>query len=240
MNIILFSPSEVQLPLPRADIRARHILDVLRRRPGDTFDAGIIDGPRGKATVVEISDTELRLAFAWGEATPPLAPIRIILGLPRPPTARDVLREGATLGVASLDFVVTEKTEAGYAQSSLWRGDEWRQHLVAGAAQAFDTRLPVVSFGRELEAVLKTIPAAAHRLVLDNYESPTALAQVALPSDGAAVTLALGAERGWAARERELFRAHGFAFVHLGPRVLRTETACVAAVTLIKAKLNCA
>ncbi|MBP7483295.1 MAG: RsmE family RNA methyltransferase, partial [Lacunisphaera sp.] len=50
--------------------------------------------------------------------------------------------------------------------------------------------------------------------------------------------LALGAERGWSAAERTLLRASGFTFTHLGERVLRTETACIAALTLLKAKLG--
>ena len=53
-------------------------------------------------------------------------------------------------------------------------------------------------------------------------------------------TLALGAERGWSAAERELLLQQGFLFVHLGERVLRTETACIAAITLLKAKLGLA
>ena len=65
MNIILFSPSEVELPLPRRDARARHILTVLRRQPGDQFDAGLINGPRGKATLVEVGPEALQLALAW-------------------------------------------------------------------------------------------------------------------------------------------------------------------------------
>jgi RsmE family RNA methyltransferase len=50
--------------------------------------------------------------------------------------------------------------------------------------------------------------------------------------------LAFGPERGWSAAERGLFRRHAFTFAHLGPRVLRTETATLAALALIRAKLG--
>jgi len=50
--------------------------------------------------------------------------------------------------------------------------------------------------------------------------------------------VAIGPERGWSARERDLLRARGFELVHLGPRVLRTETACVAAVAVVKSRLG--
>jgi RsmE family RNA methyltransferase len=52
------------------------------------------------------------------------------------------------------------------------------------------------------------------------------------------VVLAFGAERGWSAAERALLRESGFTFAHLGERVLRTETACLVAITLIRAKLG--
>ena len=235
MNIILFSSSEVELPLSRHDPRARHILTVLRRQIGDRFDAGVIDGPRGKATLLEVRGNDLRLSFAWENVPPLLAPLRLILGLPRPQTARDLLREGTALGVAAMEFARTERGEASYAQSSLWSGDEWRDLLVTGAAQAFCTRLPAVQHGRTLSEAIAAVPPGWTRLALDNYESPVALAELAL-ADSAGVVLALGAERGWSDAERALLRENGFQFVHLGPRVLRMETATIAAVTLVKAK----
>jgi len=234
MNIILFSPSEVELPLPRQDPRARHILTVLRRQPGDQFDAGIIDGPRGKGTLVERGTDSLRLSFAWGELPPELPPLRVILGLPRPQTARDLLREGTALGVAAMDFVRTERGEASYAQSSLWTGGEWRDLLVAGAAQAFCTRLPALRHSHSLREAVAALPSDFTRLALDNYEAAVALANVRLP-ESPGVVLALGAERGWTDHERTLLRQNEFQFVHLGPRVLRMETAAIAAISLVKA-----
>ncbi|HKB91619.1 MAG TPA: RsmE family RNA methyltransferase, partial [Opitutaceae bacterium] len=49
---------------------------------------------------------------------------------------------------------------------------------------------------------------------------------------------AFGPERGWSATERTLLRAHRFTLAHLGTRVLRTETACVVALSLAKTRLN--
>lgn len=237
MNLILFDPAEIRAPLPRADRRAVHILDVLRRRVGETVDVGLIDGPRGKATVTAIDAAALTLAFTWADAPPPLAPITLLVGLPRPQTARDILRDATTLGVAAIHFVATEKCEPSYAQSTLWSSGEWRRHAIAGAEQAFDTRVPEIVHGRSLADTLPTLPPAAVRLALDNYEATHPLGKCHLLYDNALV-LAIGSERGWSARERELLRAQKFTFVHLGPRVLRTETAVVAAVTVARAKLG--
>jgi 16S rRNA (uracil1498-N3)-methyltransferase len=237
MNIILFSASEVQLPLAREDSRARHIVEVLRRRPGDTFDAGLINGPRGKGTVTDIGENLVHVSFAWGAPPPPLAPLHLIIGLPRPQTARDILREGAALGVTRMDFVRTEKAEPGYGQSSLWRSREWESLLVTGAAQAFCTRLPEVRHGHLLAEAVDTLPADCTRIALDNYESSVRLGEITLPAR-TPVALALGAERGWSAAERDLLLQRGFLLAHLGERVLRSETACIAAVAVLKARLG--
>ena len=237
VNIILFRPPEVELPLPRSDPRAQHLLAVLRRQPGDTFDAGVINGPRGKGTLISVDKGRVLVTFAWGEPPPPLPPLTLLIGLPRPQTARDILREATALGVAAMHFVRTERGEASYADSSLWHSGAWEECVINGAAQAFCTRLPEIFHGRPLADAIAAQPAGGIRLALDNYESPAALSRVAVPA-GQPVVLALGAERGWSPAERALLRASGFTFVHLGGRVLRTETACLAAITLIRAKLG--
>lgn len=237
MNIILFRPHEVELPLPRHDPRAGHILEVLRRRPGDTFDAGLINGPRGRGTLVSVENGLLLITFVWGESPPPPCPLTLVIGLPRPQTARDILRDATTLGVAALHFVCTDKGEASYARSKLWQSGEWERHLITGAEQAFCTRVPEVTHGRTLTEVLAGLPADSVRIALDNYGAPAALGTCNLIGYKSAV-LALGAERGWSDAEREQLRSAGFASAHLGSRVLRTETACVAAITLLKARLG--
>ena len=235
MNIILFEPSETSQPLAVSDRRARHVIDVLRFGVGDAFDAGLIDGLRGKARIVALDEHEMRLDFAWGEEPPPLDPITLLLGLPRPQTARKVLEEATALGVEAMHFVATERGESSYALSRLWTTDEWRRHLADGAAQAFSTRLPRVSSGRELADVIDSLSTGGSRLALDNYEGGAPLSQVRLETP---VVLALGPERGWSAKERQLLRACGFELVHLGERVLRVETACVAAIAVVKSKLG--
>jgi RsmE family RNA methyltransferase len=233
LNLILFTPDEISRPLPRSDARARHLLEVLHRGPGDQFDCGLVNGPRGKGTLVTVGAAALTIAFTWGDAPPPADTITLVLGLPRPQTARDVLRDATTLGVAALHFVLTEKSERSYAQSTLWSTGEWQRHVLAGAEQAFDTRVPTVAHGAALAETLAALPAGTTRLALDNYEASAPLGACHVIPDKP-VVLALGSERGWGAADRTLLREHGFTLVHLGSRVLRTETAVVAALTLVK------
>jgi RsmE family RNA methyltransferase len=235
VNLILFEPAELAMPLPRTDPRAVHLLGVLRREAGGTFDAGVINGPRGQGTLVQIGPDALIIRFTWGPVPPPPDPITLLVGLPRPQTARDILREAASLGVTALHFFRTDKGESSYARSALWSSGEWRRQLIAGAEQAFDTRLPAVTHGQSLAEVMAALPLPATRLALDNYESPGRLSAAGVTPP---VILAFGPERGWSAAERDLLRAQGFAFAHLGPRVLRSETAVIAALAVVRAKLG--
>jgi RsmE family RNA methyltransferase len=245
VNLLLFEAGEVAAvpcQLPRADPRARHLLEVLRRSPGDRFDAGIVEGPRGRGRLIAIGAEALTLDFDWGAPAPPLDSLRLLIGLPRPQTARKLLQETAALGVAGLHFFQAEKGEPNYGQSPLWTGNEWRRHLLAGAAQAFDTRLPAVSHAPYLASALEQqrgqpFPAARTRIALDLYEASEPLARIAL---AAPVVLAFGPERGWSDPERNALRAAGFALAHLGSRVLRLETAVVAAVAVVKARFTLA
>jgi RsmE family RNA methyltransferase len=161
----------------------------------------------------------------------------LLIGLPRPQTARKILQEATALGVGALHFFTAEKAEPSYARSTLWTSGEWRRHLIAGAEQAFCTRLPELTHGHTLSAALEKTPPAATRLALDHYEATASLGH-GQPLAGSSVVLALGSERGWSAAERDFLRAKNFSLVHLGSRVLRTETAVVAAVALVKARLN--
>jgi len=242
VNLILFQTAELipgsppTAALPLSDPRAQHVLKTLRRQLGDTTDVGLLNGPRGKATLAAVTPTHLTLTFAWDPTPPPpLDPITLIIGLPRPQTARKILQEATTLGVSEIHFISTERGEPSYAQSTLWHSGEYHRHLLAGAEQAFCTRVPAITHGQSLAETLADLPATSTRLALDNYEASAHLAKCHLLAENSSVQLAIGPERGWTSLERTLLRASGFQLVHLGPRVLRLETATVSALAITKA-----
>jgi RsmE family RNA methyltransferase len=215
----------------------------LRRGAGDQFDAGIVDGPVGKGRILGIGLEGLDWAFEPSTGTSrhyvgsdPLDPIELVVGMPRPQTARKILFDAATLGVRALRFVMTEKGDASYRQSTLWSSGEWRRHVRAGLEQAFATREPEISYGESLPESINELPDAATLIALDNYEASAPLLS-ALPIVFPAAIF-VGGERGWSAAERDLLRGKGATLHHLGRRVLRTETACVAALALIRSQLH--
>ena len=236
MNIILFEESEVDTPFSLDDPRVVHLLEVLRRKPGDVTDVGLVDGPRGKAVLRSVDEKQVELDFSWGEEPGALLPIDLIVGLSRPQTSRKILQEVTSLGVRRIHFVLTDRGERSYVTSKLWTTDEWRQCIRSGVEQAFSTRFPEVQFGMKLAESISVMAAVPQRICLDNYEATSNLREVADGDQGKqAVVLAIGSERGWSAKERDRFRDHGFRLAHLGQRPLRTETAAIAAISIVAA-----
>ena len=233
MNLILFQPSEVLERLIRVDPRAVHIIDVLKRKPGDILDVGIAGGPRGKAQIKEIDTTGIVFDFIWEQTIPTVDPIVLIIGLSRPQTMRKCLGQASTLGVKKMLFPCTDKGEPSYAGSSLWTTGEYKRHIVSGTEQAFSTQVPEVGYGMSLEDAVVEAGATRNRFALDNYEATIPLGKVAFVSGGP-IVVAVGSERGWSGGERKNLVEAGFVLAHLGPRILRTETAVVATLAIIK------
>lgn len=236
MNLILFEEADAEGLLAADDARAAHVREVLRMKPGDVFDVGVVNGPRGKARIASDDEEGMRLEITWGEEPEAALPIVLVVGLPRPQTARRILREATSLGVAAIRFFLSEKGEPSYRESRLWSTDEWQRHLLQGAEQAFTTRVPEVGHYDSLAECVNGLSGEGERLALDVYEAGESLSQVTL--EGKEVCLAVGSERGWSAGERDVLRGAGFRLCHLGERVQRTETACIAGVSIIGGRLK--
>ncbi|MBT3346231.1 MAG: RNA methyltransferase [Gemmatimonadetes bacterium] len=236
MNVILFAEGELATPLPRQDPRAAHIVEVLGFGIGDTLDVGLINGPMGKARITAVDEREMGLAFEFTQVTEALHPVSMIIGLPRPPSCRRMLKDLTTLGVGELHFTATDKGEQSYLKSRLWAGGEYERLLLEGAQQAFSTRLPEVRLHDSVAACLESLTGATDRLALDNYEATHSLRSYEPVAKHC--TLAVGSERGWSAAERDLLRDQSFELMHMGPRVLKTETACIAGLAIVLEKLR--
>lgn len=240
MNLILFDSADEAAVIEKTDPRAMHIQQVLKLGEGDQLFVGVVDGPRGKATIVAAAPHKaIHLSIDWDtEPLQPL-PISLLVGLPRPQTARKILQECTALGVARIIFFQSDKGEPSYRESKLWQNDAWRRQLFAGAEQAFNTTLPEVIHADSLQHCFDHCNGGAqprYNWALDIYEAPCSFAERVYATRLAAADaswLAIGSERGWSAAERAVLSQQGFELLHLGERVLRTETACVLAVGMV-------
>ena len=235
MNVL---PPFNSVRLEGKDSRAQHIHKVLRAGIGDLIFIGFVNGPRARAKLTAIGpDGSVELKVIGTESGPSLLPIVLMVGLPRPHTARRILFEAASLGVAAMHFFVADHSEPSYAKSRLWQTDEWYDRILRGTEQAFRTYLPMVAMHEDMESAITAQDSSALHLALDNYEADDAISQF-LPDVCSSVVVALGPERGWSANERSIFRNNGWKLAYLGPNVLRSETACVATVAAVATRLN--
>lgn len=233
MNIVLFEPGPWPRSLDQADFRAIHLREILKLVPGDRFAAGETGGLVGsleylgpKSHTVELGNPE------WTSAPAPLTRVRLLIGTPRPPTARRLIKDLTTLGAAELHFVATELGDKAYLQSTLWQG-EYVKNLWEGAAQARTTLFPRVERHQGLKNALKILESSnEQRAFFDEGGAPWDTHGVHEHSGTGVLWLALGPERGWSPAERTLLTDQGWQAAGLGPRVLRTETACTLALGL--------
>jgi RsmE family RNA methyltransferase len=248
MNLILFEADELAGPacasLSRRDGRAVHLLKVLHKKEGDRFDAGIIGGKRGAGTITEIDGGAVRFSLNLNTPPPPRTPVRPGVGFPRPIQLRRMFRDLACLGLPAIDLIGTELGEKSYRDTRLLDDGGARSALLEGAAQARDTLLPELAVYPNLAAWLDarsrdpeaaTEPGGRLLVAADNVQPAGSFAGM---EPGLEAVLAVGPERGWSGRERELLDQAGFRRLSLGTRALRTETACTAAVILLMEKLG--
>lgn len=237
MNLLLFTPGEWEKPLSGNDDRIKHIHSIMKLKAGDSLDAGVIGGSLGRALIKEIRDDGSCL-FDYSETglSTPLCPLTLIIGTPRPPTAKRLLRDLAAAGIERIIFTGTDLGEKSYLTSRLWSKDEWKEAVLLGMAQGESSLSPQVDKFYSLYKAIEHIPENRELLALDNISPDLPLKGLSPRKEGCC--LALGPERGWSDREREILREKNFRICSLGKRVLRTETAAHMGTALIQAALD--
>ncbi len=239
MNIVLFEKEEINKPLSRSDSRGKHITEILKFSIKDSFDAGIINGPKGKCHITDINDSFIHFIFREDRLNyNQVHPVVLITSFARPSESKKILKNVTSIGVKAICFVKTEKCEKSYMNSSLWKDSSYRDYLIDGAVQAFETDIPELYFFNSLRECLEnsTVSLSEEKAALDNYEYTEKLSRISFSKGfSSTAAIAVGGERGWSSSERELFRKSGFTLCSLGKRVLKTETACIAGITLVKA-----
>jgi 16S rRNA (uracil1498-N3)-methyltransferase len=236
MNLILFEEDELEKNLPFDDPRSIHIRQILKLDIGDEFKAGVIGGEIGTARL----EGEYEQTWIWSFVPickpEPLHPLTLVLGCPRPPVARRLLKDMSTIGIRELRCCTTDLNEKSYLTSKLWREGLWRQALIDGGIQSGSTLLPGVRTSKTLDLSLDGLPDGATRIALDNAPDADAFGHHEIAGDYA--VLAVGPERGWSDRERSVLDAHGFVRLGLGTRILRTETACSLGTGLMLSRMG--
>ena len=224
---------EIALP-PGA---ARHV-QVLRMQPGEaiTLFHGSIDGPGGEfeATVTRMGRSEVLARIGTHHAVEREAAraVHLLAGITANERMDWLVEKATELGVASITPLLAErsvlKLKGERADKKL---AHWQAVAVAACEQCGRNRVPTLHPAQTLADWLQAPPQDGQRLLL-SLRPGTQPLHAAAPGHTGLVFLS-GPEGGLSGTEEDLALAHGFAPVTLGPRVLRAETAPLAALAAL-------
>ena len=233
MNIILFEKGCRHFEAK--DERLLHIKKVLHMGVGDSFHGGEINGWEGDCRIESIDESGLSFSFTPDYDSSSLYPLTIIVAQVRPICMKRILREAVSLGVGKLILPISDLGEKSYASASLYTDGEYKSILLDGAMQSGKTGVSDCVIVGSVEEAIKEA-GQGEKLLLDNVIGASPLSSLDLKNKK--VILAIGPERGWSERERNVFISSGFSPVLIGNRILRTETAAVSAPSIALSRMG--
>jgi 16S rRNA (uracil1498-N3)-methyltransferase len=218
---------------------ASHITRVLRLRVGAALV--VFDGSGGEyeASIDKAHGGAVTVAIGEHRAIERESPLALTLaqGVSRGERMDLVVQKATELGVTQLVPVLTERSVVRLtAQQSDRKVNHWRAIAIAACEQCGRNRLPSVAPPVALAAFLRgeeSTGAAGHTRLLLSPEGTATLQDLLRPGANA-LTVLIGPEGGLTDEEEQAAVAAGFSPVRLGPRVLRTETAAIAALALLQ------
>ena len=226
--------------LPRAE--AHYVAHVLRLRPGDEIDAfdGLERTYRLRLTTVSSTMVQGRVVAMQVVATDASIPLVLGQAMPKGTKMDLVVEKCSELGLTTLVPLYTERTIVrevpGRLRQKLAR---WHRIAAAAARQCGRRTLLDVQDPMPLPDFCTHYKTASAKIVCWEEERQQGLQQLLDGRTGThPVVVLIGPEGGWTSEEIALARAHGFATVRLGPRILRTETAAIAMTSIIRYSLG--
>lgn len=206
-----------------------YLARVLRVKAGDSLE--VFDGVSQAfdAKVTATSESALTLELGEPRKAASAAPVWLLQGLPKADKFELVVQKATELGAAAVVPVVMERS-ISRPKDGAAKAQRWLKIATEAARQCGRADVPEVPEPCTLNEALALLPPNAQLLVLDEEEKTTRLADAL---DARTPVLVIGPEGGLTRAEVELLKAKGARPVTLGPRILRTETAALAALSVI-------
>ena len=222
--------------------QAAHMARVLRAQPGMEADV-VAGGHVFHAEVAAVSPDEVRFNLVAEVQADPALPVTLAMAVYKFDRMEWAIEKATELGVAALAPVIAQRTEKHLTQAAEKRAERWRRIVHEAAQQSRRSDVPIIHNPIPL-AERARLASGSVRIVLAEQERTTTLRRLieeAVETAGdemPAIEIAIGPEGGWAPAEEALFDASGWRAATLGPRILRAETAAIAALAVVASFLE--
>jgi len=218
----------------------QHLRASLRLQPGELLTVTDEHGRRYRAEIAEVSIGTLIGRILDTTSAPPKTSPSIVLAqsLLKGEKMDWVIQKATELGVARIAPVLAShsvvRPRADRIEHQLAR---WQRIALEAAQQSERWSVPVIDEPATVPHLLSTSKTAAVKILLAERSDGASLSNLPLHNDGD-VWLLIGPEGGWEEAEFRHMREQGFVGVTLGPRILRAETAAIAALTILQSRLG--
>ncbi|MEX2469364.1 MAG: 16S rRNA (uracil(1498)-N(3))-methyltransferase, partial [Pseudohongiellaceae bacterium] len=212
---------------------SHYLASVLRLQRGDPVR--VFNGRDGEFSAEITAVSRQAVSLALGERLRDAAPsplhIHLALGLSRGDRMDFAIQKATELGVGAITPLYSEFGEVRIKQAARLENKlrHWRRIAVSACEQSGRLQVPEIAAPQALAEWLQT-PRQGLRLLLD----PSGVAALGAQPTAEHIALVIGPEGGFSPGELALAAEQDYTLVHLGPRILRTETAPVAALSVLQ------
>jgi 16S rRNA (uracil1498-N3)-methyltransferase len=214
---------------------------VLRADPGQLYE--LSDGQRVWLAKVERvalskrgdSAIDFSLVEPIASSEPSLA-LHLLISLIKFDRFEWCLEKATELGVTEIVPLIAERTDKPLSDAAAKRGERWQKIVIESAQQSRRLRPPVLHAALRSKDAFAAQSSVSCKILLSERAGVSSLGQTICPAEGARTlaTLAVGPEGGWTDTELSSARAGGFVEASLGENILRTETAVIAALAVMR------
>jgi 16S rRNA (uracil1498-N3)-methyltransferase len=210
--------------------RAHYLGRVLRCREGDEIIVFNARGTECSAVIESLAKRRpvIMLGTPIDPLPEPVTPILLLQALVKSDAMDLIIQKATELGVASVYAAKTDFSVVRLDQERQGRRlEHWRRVATSACEQCGRHCPPDFQIFNSLDQAIAALPAGSARIAFDTIPA----APLDTPPDkDHGVSLAIGPEGGFSPDESQMLAAQGFAVHSLGPRILRAETAAIAAV----------
>ena len=220
--------------------QAFHLARVLRAERGQIYDI-VANGFLHRAEITSVSPEQVTFALHEELEAYTALPVHLLLAIFKFDHMEWAIEKATELGVSSITPILARRTERHLTLAAPKRVERWRRIVLEASKQSRRTTIPEVADPTPLKAALEVEHSPTQILLSETEQNTTLTSALTLghrPTGYEAVALSIGPEGGWTQEEIALFAQFHWTPITLGPRILRAETAAIAALAITAAHLS--